>query len=169
MALHPGLAVSLALSSRPVDLLADEADIAVRIGVSGPGSLIARRLSREVFLLCAAPAYLVRSPAPRRPEDLGQHRLLDIRTDPEQRQLELSSGRVIRRVTIAPVLRSNEPEVLVDMMAVGLIVPVLPAWQPPSRDVNALFAPGRAQVPKVRAFLDFLLEALRSDPPTLAL
>ncbi len=73
MALHPGLAVSLALSSRPVDLLADEADIAVRVGVSGPGSLIARRLSREVFLLCAAPAYLDRSPAPRRPEDLGQH------------------------------------------------------------------------------------------------
>ncbi len=71
-----------------------------------------------------------------------------------------------RSVAVAPVLRSNEPEVLIQAalagvgiavvsqtmaakyLARGLLVPVLPAWQPPPRDVNALYAPGRAQMPK---------------------
>jgi DNA-binding transcriptional LysR family regulator len=186
MARHPGLAVLLTLSSRPVDLLADEADIAVRIGALGPSSLMARLLARETFLLCAAPTYLATSGVPRRPEELAAHRFLDLRTDATARQIELASGRLMRRVTVSPVLRSNEPEVVVQAtlagtgigvvsqaMAAGLIargelVPVLPAWQPPPREVNALYAPGRATVPKVRAFLDFLVEALRTDPPVLA-
>jgi DNA-binding transcriptional LysR family regulator len=187
LASHPGLSVSLALSSRPVDLLADEADIAVRIGVLAPSSLMARLLARETFLLCAAPSYLAASGIPRRPEELATHRFLDLRTDAAARQIELSSGRVTRRVSVSPVLRSNEPEVVVQaalagtgigvvsqamaarLMAQGALVPVLPAWQPPPREVNALYAPGRAAVPKVRAFLDFLVEALRTDPPVLAL
>lgn len=187
MAAHPGLAVSLALSSRPVDLLADEADIAIRIGVLGPSSLMARLLGRETFTLCAAPAYLAARGAPRRPEELAAHRFLDLRTDATARQMELSSGRLTRRVAVSPVLRSNEPEVVVQaalagagigvvsqamaarLIARGDLVPVLPAWQPPPREVNALYAPGRAAVPKVRAFLDFLIEALRTDPPVLAL
>ena len=71
-----------------------------------------------------------------------------------------------RSVAVAPVLRSNEPEVLIqaalagvgiavvsqtmaaEYLARGLLVPVLPAWQPPPRDVNALYAPGRAQMPQ---------------------
>lgn len=186
MAAHPALVVSLALSSRPVDLLADEADIAVRIGVLGPSSLVARLLGRETFLLCAAPEYLARAPAPQRPEDLAAHRFVDLRTDPTARQVELRSGRAVRRVPVTPALRSNEPAVVVQaavagagiavvprgmaagLLARGLLVPVLPAWQPPPREVNALYAPGRAAVPKVRAFLDFLVEALQSDPPAPA-
>jgi DNA-binding transcriptional LysR family regulator len=170
-----------------VDLLADEADIAIRIGALGPSNLVARLLGRETFLLCAAPAYLAANRMPRRPEDLAAHRILDLQTEATQRQIELASERVIRRVPVSPVLRSNEPEVLVQaalagagiavvsqamvagLLSRGELVPVLPAWQPPLREVNALYAPGRAAVPKVRAFLDFLVAALRRDPPAIAL
>jgi DNA-binding transcriptional LysR family regulator len=66
-----------------------------------------------------------------------------------------------KRVTISPVLRSNEPEILIqaarqhagiavvstslvgELLAGGELVRLLPEWRMPTRDVNALYAPGR--------------------------
>jgi DNA-binding transcriptional LysR family regulator len=76
------------------------------------------------------------------------------------------------------VLRSNEPEVLADAarhgvgiallpmsfvsndLAIGSLVQVLAQWTWPERAINALYAPGRRQSPRVRAFLDYLVKTL---------
>jgi len=178
MALHPALNVSLTLSSQKADLLADEADIAIRIGEAGTESLIARKLSTEQFLLCAAPAHLARAQPPRRPADLTAHRFVDLRVDPASRDVILHYGSQRRRVMVTPVLRSNEPEVVIDAalagvgiaivpasmtsahFAAGRLVRVLPNWELPLRDVNALYAPGRGGAPRIRAFLDYLVDDL---------
>jgi LysR family transcriptional regulator for bpeEF and oprC len=178
MAQHPALSVSLELGSRRADLLNEEADLAIRVGSAGAESLILRRLTVEQIVLCAAPSYCQALPQIEHLADLARHRMLDFRLDPLARDVEATSDHGIERVTISPVLRSNEPEVLVeaarqgagiaiapisfvaDDFKQGLLVPILPQWRLASREINALYAPGRGQSPKVRAFLDFLVGAL---------
>ena len=184
MAMHPELALSLNLGSRPVDLMKDEADLAIRIGPPGSDSLVARLLSRETIILCASPTYLARSGPLDHPEDLAPHRILHFTAEP---RLELIGPKGTKDLTITPVLRSNEPEILIqaarqhvgvavvsrsfigESLASGELVRVLPEWSLPTRDVNALYAPGRGQSPKVRVFLDFLVEALKAEPTVLSI
>ena len=45
----------------------------------------------------------------------------------------------------------------------GIIRRVLPGWVGPEYELNALFPRGRVQSPKVRAFVDFLVEHLNFD------
>ncbi len=183
---HADLCVSLVLGSQRADLLADEADIAIRIGESGSESLIARKLSVETFLLCASPAYLARSGPLERPGDLARHRFVDLRIDPNARDLHFEGEGGSRRAVVVPVLRSNEPDVVIEVALRGLgvavvphsmtaghiargeLLPLLPGWKLPPRDVNALYAPGRGGAPKIRAFLDYLAKDLANDPAVLA-
>lgn len=176
MALHPGLAVTLELSSRKVDLLADEADIAIRVGAPGSDQLVARLLMRDRVILCASPSYLAARPALRDLDDLSAHLMLDTRPESSTAGYELSdaSGQT-RRLSVTVALRSNEPEALAiaarehagiaviserfaaPYFADGSLVQVLPGCGLPARDINAIYAPGRRHASKVRAFLDHMV------------
>ncbi|MDB5826438.1 MAG: LysR family transcriptional regulator [Variovorax sp.] len=177
MALHPAVSITLELSSRKVDLLADEADIAIRIGSPGSEQLLARRLSREGVMLCAAPAYLAKHPVVKTVADLAAHTLLDFRPDTGAAHFELVDANG-QRQRIGPVriaLHSNDPEVLAiaavqgagiallpdrfahRALADGLLSVVLPGCGLPALEVHALYAPGRRQSSKIRAFLDHLV------------
>ena len=191
MARHPMLHVSLVLGSQHADLLADEADIAIRVGDAGSEALIARKIGTETFVLCAAPAYLVEAGMLDRPHDLARHRFVDLTPGVRSRDLTLrrnADGRSLeRKITVNPVLRSNEPEVVIqallqgvgvgvapnaliaDFLVEGSLIAVLEAWTLPTRTVNALYAPGRGNSPKIRAFLDYLVDALSSDPARLTI
>src|SRR5262249_25166023 len=61
---HPGIRVELVLDDRPLDLIEEGLDIAVRIGRLGDSSLIARRVGAVRRLLVASPAYLEAQGAP---------------------------------------------------------------------------------------------------------
>lgn len=180
MALHPAVKVTLELSSRKVDLLADEADIAIRIGAPGSDQLIARRLARDGVILCASPSYLAVHPAPKTLADLSDHPLLDFRPETSATHFELVDAQGHRQ-RVAPVhiaLQSNEPEVLAiaavqgagiailpghfarQPIADGSLVVVLPGCGLPPLDVHALYAPGRRQSSKIRAFLDHLVASM---------
>ncbi|MET0208628.1 MAG: LysR family transcriptional regulator [Burkholderiaceae bacterium] len=176
MAMHPGLVVTLELSSRKVDLLADEADIAIRVGSPGSDQLVARLLMRDRVVLCASPAYLAARPPLRTLDDLGSHILLDTRPDPGAAGYELSDAKGrMRRLAVTVALRSNEPEALAiaarqgggiaviserfaaPWFADGSLIHVLPGCGLPARDINAMYAPGRRHSSKIRAFLDHLV------------
>ena len=45
----------------------------------------------------------------------------------------------------------------------GLLRRVLAGWSGPMMDFNAVFPRGQAQAPKIRAFVDFLVERLRFE------
>ena len=52
----------MSLSDRVTDLIAEGANLAIRIGVSTPNpGLICRTLRHEPLVLCASPAYLSRT------------------------------------------------------------------------------------------------------------
>ena len=66
---HPGVLVE-------VDLLAEDVDLALRLGEVPSSGLVARRLASFPLILVAAPAYLSSHPAPGRPKDLAHHQVL---------------------------------------------------------------------------------------------
>jgi DNA-binding transcriptional LysR family regulator len=75
-AVHPRIAVELALSNRNEDLLRGDADIAVRMVRPTQGALVAKRIGRIDTGLYAHRRYLKAHTMPRRLQDLRQHALI---------------------------------------------------------------------------------------------
>lgn len=76
--LYPGISVNLQLDNNVVDLVADDADIAIRVGVLPPSQLRHVLLGRLHRIACASPAYLAQHPSLRRPEDLSAHECIGV-------------------------------------------------------------------------------------------
>ena len=76
LAAYPDVSVDLALDDRPLDLVADGFDLAIRFGELADSSLIARRLGSAHMVLCASPTYIMRHGAPASLDELGRSNCL---------------------------------------------------------------------------------------------
>ncbi|WP_165354536.1 LysR family transcriptional regulator [Tropicimonas sp. IMCC6043] len=73
-ALHPDIRFEFLPGVKPLDLMAGEADIALRISRKAPDpSLICRKISVAQFTLFGAPSYAERRGLPASPDDLDGH------------------------------------------------------------------------------------------------
>ena len=77
---HPGLEIDLTLTMRPLDLIEDRIDLAIRGGTLEDSSLVAHRIGRSDFGVVGAPAYLKARGTPKSPADLTQHECLRFRS-----------------------------------------------------------------------------------------
>lgn len=182
LALNPDVDITLDLHSRQVDFLADEADIAVRIGDFENSSLVSHLIETEQVVLCASAAYLAANGRPVQVNDLSAHRLLVLGSGGHAGKFTLPLQGRKQNITCKVALRCNEPSVLVEAarngagIAVvpigyvsyelhsGALVKVLPDLELLPESINAVYAPGRRQCPKVRAFLDFFIDYIKQNP-----
>jgi DNA-binding transcriptional LysR family regulator len=178
---HPDIYVHLDLSDRVADLVEEGLDLAIRFGPLGESSLVARRLSHVSMALYAAPSYLARRPGPVEPDDLSDHDLLAFvplprfgtwtLTGPDGQSVELSpTARMtsnnllaIREAAIAGAGIALLPSFVVNCPATGPLTTVLPGWRAPSSELFAVYPSTRNLSPKVRAYLDFVVEHLRLE------
>ena len=70
---YPKVEITLDLSNRLVDLIAEGFDLAIRTGQLEDSRLISSRVARRQFLVCASPAYLAANGTPDRLDDLKSH------------------------------------------------------------------------------------------------
>ena len=70
---YPQVEVTVRLSDRTVDLVAEGVDLAVRIGHLPDSGLVATRISQTGFVLCGSPEYLATAGMPAHPDDLCRH------------------------------------------------------------------------------------------------
>jgi DNA-binding transcriptional LysR family regulator len=173
---YPGITLELDLSPRRVDLIAENFDLALRIGsLPDDASLAARALMHLTPGLYASPAYIARKGLPSHPDDLLQHDLLTlINRNGEPVHAVLSNGPARWERDISPRVMANSPEVLMRMAVAGsgiatssgqiadpwvksgALVRLLPDWHLPEVTAWAVF-PGRRLMPaKTRAFLDWI-------------
>ena len=73
LATFPEVDVALSLQDRPVNLLEEHVDVALRIGTLADSSLIALRIGEIWEVVCASPAYLRARGTPKSPADLSAH------------------------------------------------------------------------------------------------
>ncbi len=185
LALHPRLRVSIDLSDQTIDLVSAGFDLAIRIGVLGDSTLVARRLASNRRVLCASPDYLRRHGIPRTPADLANHecillygsqgrqdvwRLLD-RDGGEiavrvSGRLESNYGEVIRDAAVAGqgIALHSTWHACEDIRA-GRLQVVLPGYGLPDSGIHAVMPQRRLVPPRVRAFVDFLAAQFGENPP----
>jgi DNA-binding transcriptional LysR family regulator len=176
MARYPAITLELDLSPRRVDLVAENFDIAIRMGdLPDDSSLAARRVALEKVGLYAAPSYIATRGLPAMPDDLLKHDLLCLlsRNGGAQSWL-LTRGKTQWSRELPARMTANSPDLLAriactgagiaassDLFATpfvekGELVRVLPEWDLPTVTGWAVF-PGRRLMPaKTRAFLDMM-------------
>jgi DNA-binding transcriptional LysR family regulator len=181
---HPEVRVEMLLSNESLDLISKEIDVALRVGNLPDSNLTARRLSVFRTQVYASPLYLERHGEPLHPDDLQHHRTLAMqkqRGNGGSYAWTLTDGKRSSDFAIDPILVANDPAALrgallcgeglmltVDVTVkafaeMGHIRRVLAGWTGPEMDFNAVFTRGQVPSPKVRAFVDFLVERLNFD------
>src|SRR4051812_20633770 len=111
----PDVTVRLMLLDRPVDLVEEGIDVAVRIGTLANSSAIATRLGHLRRVVVAAPDYLGRRGTPERPEDIAGHDVIVFGgVGGQQWQF---AGRTVR---VVPRLTVTTAEAAIDAAASGI-------------------------------------------------
>jgi len=174
---YPDIQIDLNASNRVVDLAEDGFDVAIRIARTLPPNVVARELRRVRWHLCGSPEYLEREGVPTHPANLTRHNCLTFPVPGAA--LEWHFVRGSERVTV-PVhgsLQSNMVEALHDLVLNGTGLTLLPGyiagkdiregklravledWEiEAGSSLYAVYLPTRFIAPKVRVFVDFLVE-----------
>lgn len=179
--LHPQVELDITLTDRMVDLVEEGYDMAVRITQSPSSSLIARTLSTDRMVMCAAPAYLQAAAPIHTLQEIAHHPVMAYSwwSGGDEWRFEDAQGQT-QRVMTRPRLRANsgdtcraaalagqgiiyQPQFLVgDDLRTGRLQRLLPALQGPEIPIVVVY-PSRKHLPgKVRAMVDFLVAAFQT-------
>lgn len=181
---YPDIEMELGCSDRPVDLIEEGVDCAVRGGVLGNSSLIARRVGILHFITCAAPAYLERYGRPAHPHDLRQHRCVnyfsartgkvydwDFSRDGERIQLPLRGHLAVNDSTayVSAGLAGLGVMQMTDFMVApmiedGQLEVLLPEWTSDPLPIHVVYPQNRHLSAKVRVFVEWVAELLSNHP-----
>ena len=177
---YPQVRLSVALLNRPVDLIEEQFDIALRVRPSynNDQSIIVRKFGETRSHLVASPEFLRRH-GPVTLENLASlptlamHEttarvtwtLVDAGNEREEisHQPVLCCGDfgILERAAIEGLGVAMLPDTLADRgIRNGLLVRVMPEWTSTEATIHAAFASRHGMLPAVRAFLDFLAEHL---------
>jgi LysR family transcriptional activator of dmlA len=178
----PEVDVQLHLGDRPVNLVEQGFDAAVRFGELPDARLSARRLAHNRRVLCAAPSYLKHAGEPAAPRELQQHRCIFLReSDETYGTWHLRLGPRQETVKVRGPLSTNDGESALGWaldgqgillrsqwdaapyLRSGRLRPVLPDWQLPPADIYIVFPTKAHLSAKTRALVDFMLDAFKNQ------
>ena len=181
---YPDIVLELGCSDRPVDLIEEGVDCAVRGGLLADSSLIARRVGIINFATCAAPAYLAEHGRPGHPSELARHRCVnyfssktgkihdwDFNRDGERIQLPMS-GHIAVNDSNAYVSAGLAGLGIVQMMsftlapllASGRLELVLADWSSDPLPMHVVYPQNRHLSAKVRVFVEWIADYFANHP-----
>jgi DNA-binding transcriptional LysR family regulator len=177
---YPGLRVDLLIADRYFDLAKGEADVAVRAGAPADETLVGRKIADNTWAVYASHAYVKQHGRPERVADLDRHAVIAF----DDQIAGLHAARWLSAVApnAAVAARSNTVSGLVWMAKSGIDLAVLPVHLgdpqaelvrvlDPVRELDAplylLVHPDLRQVPRVRAFLDFVVAEIDRFRPAM--
>lgn len=182
LAEHRDLRITLDLTDRMTDLVAEGVDVAVRIGDLADSNLVGVRLAENRRVICASPAYLKRHGTPKTPEELAQHNCLTLGPNSaQQRGWQLNLHGKTQIVKVGGNMACNDGSVLREWALAGYglawrslwevgedlrkkrLIEVLPRHAAPVGDIYAVFPQRRHMPLRLRVFVDHL-KANFADP-----
>jgi DNA-binding transcriptional LysR family regulator len=183
---YPDITVNMVLNNRFVELISEGFDLAIRIGEMEDSSLRARKLTETTKRLIAAPSYFEQFGRPEKIDDLNSHKLLHYSnqsagnvwklTAPsgEKRQvrtqgwLTVNDGQSLLNACVSGLGIAYLPSFLyADALRQGLVEEVMPDLPKETQGIYAVYPPGRYTQPKVRTFIDFLVESFKEKGPEI--
>lgn len=179
LAQYPALEVDLSVRDRLIDPVAEGIDVVVRLAPPRDSELVARKLGPARSLLVASPKYLKKHGRPKSVEELRQHAQVPYLTEsgplpwrlkgpggeflfPAAGRLQAASGNVLSRAVTEGlgIAQTYEPHIAEFIRRKDVEV-LLPSSEPEPRQVHALFARQKAELPKVRVFVEFFAAVFR--------
>ncbi|MFT7409529.1 MAG: LysR family transcriptional regulator for bpeEF and oprC [Oleispira sp.] len=174
---YPDISFELYISDRPVDIVQEGFDFALRIGTQEDSRLIAKPVAKQSIMVCASPTYLKQWGTPLSFEDIINHRMLVISNAEYARANWLREFEKSHSFSINAVERKltvNDIDLAYEACLQGMGVTALPSYiaerhvrsgelvhlfqniEIPTRTINAVFPQNRYLSTKSRAFLDFV-------------
>jgi len=179
---YPDIEIELSITDRVIDPVGEHADVTIRTGRIVNTSLTALKIAEFERTICAAPSYLAQRGVPRTPADLASHVCI-VMAVPLSTSWPFRTRDGIDNVEISPRVTAGSAEatlrlalngagivrlgdiILGDPIRRGLLVPLLTDVHHVERlPLSALYLAGRHRLPKVRVFLDFLVQRFARAP-----
>ena len=179
----PDIKLQLSLTDTMVDLVQEGIDVAIRISELSDSSLVARRLGLDRRIVVASPAYAEKHGLPKKPEDLHDHNCLILSTaqaltdwefshNGETRKIhvdgpfEANSGVAVHAATLAGIgIAQLASYVAVPDLKAGRLISCLDEFVTSQRPIYAVYPHRRHLSPKVREFVNFLIERFTPIAP----
>ncbi|WP_432757958.1 LysR family transcriptional regulator [Pseudomonas syringae] len=174
---NPELKLTVTFTDTVIDLIEEGIDLSIRFGsLKDSSGLVARRLTVQKQVICAAPKYLERHGCPDSLEELQNHscivnyrrgqrmswNVLD--EQGEQTRItppgthEVGDGDAIVSMAVAGQGICQMPRSLIrDHLEAGRLVPVLERFNPSDVEIHAVWPQTRHLLPKVRRVVDELV------------
>ena len=176
---YPGVSADVLLVDRIVNVVEEGFDVAVRIGPLPASGLSAVRVGQVRRIVCAAPEYLRKHGIPNTPADLGAHQI--VAAAPVSATAEWRFGDTAQTsVRVTPRLKVSSVAAAIDIarqgwglvrvlsyqvgpdLEDGSLHEVLQDHAPEPLPIHLVHVEGRRAPAKVRAFIDFARDRLRS-------
>jgi DNA-binding transcriptional LysR family regulator len=175
---NPEIELQLLPRSSPTDLVADEIDVAIRIGQPADSSLVVRRLATDAIVVVGAPAYLRRHGTPRSLAELQSHTCLRYSWEAERPSWRYRRSSCRSAPPLHGNLVASDASVIREASIQGLGIAILPSHivaadvrsgrltrllehelrqQIP---INVVYAQRRRLPLRIRAFVDFVVTSL---------
>lgn len=181
---HPQVTLDLKLSDTAFDLIDGSFDLALRSLALKDSSLKARKLADDVRVLCASPSYLETHGIPSAPSELSSHKLIAfgdmhsrVLIGPEGAKtllnfnthncrLIVDDGRSQKLATLAGSgISMNAIWSVHSELKDGSLVRILPQYKvDDDTGLWLVYPKSNVLTPKVRVFIDFLIEKIGKPP-----
>jgi len=179
LALHSELKVEMTVSDARQDLVAEGADVAIRLGELDDSVFGARKLDTLERMLAASPGYLKARGTPKKPADLAAHDCIfgpgnfgrdswsfsrdgaEISVDVRGRIHTNSGPGVFSSVMAGLGIAMVSTAIAGPEIKAGLLMPLLRSYKLSPVEVHAVFPGGPRPSAKVRALVDYLAEELK--------
>jgi DNA-binding transcriptional LysR family regulator len=167
----PKIQLELVMDDREKDLIAENIDASLRLGVLVDSAQVARKLAQSQRLVVASPAYVARKGAPKTPTDLREHSGIVYRQSNGgedwvfrrgnseikiriRRLLTFSAAEGVRAAVIAGLgFTVCERWMFAPELESGQVVPLLKEWRLPPMDLWVIYPSGQLTSTKARAFI----------------
>ncbi|HSX52023.1 MAG TPA: substrate binding domain-containing protein, partial [Cellvibrio sp.] len=187
---HPRLEIELTSTDRRVDHVQESVDVSIRIKQQLDDGMVARKIATVPTIFCASPEYIARAGRPKTPADLREHDCLVFRLAADGRFLRwgfVENG-VRFDAEVRAAIISDDIDVLARLAAAGGGITRLAAFvandylrrgelkelftcdectgfnaEVEPLDIYACVRDRHQLTPKVRALMDYLVEALPAE------
>ncbi len=181
---YPDIVVELGCGDRPVDLVEEKVDCAIRAGDLADSNLVARRIGVLQFVTAAAPSYLAKHGKPMHPNELMQHRCINYLSHRSGKAYEWDFVRGDERLLLAipHSLAVNDSTAYLSCGLAGLgimqmasysiqplidtgrLALMLEDWTNTPLPIQVVYPQNRHLSAKVRAFVEWIADLFAAHP-----
>jgi DNA-binding transcriptional LysR family regulator len=174
---YPEVKLEVEFNDRLIDVVAEGYDVVIRVGEIEDTNLVARKFTLSRAVVVASPEYIKRKGCPKTVEDLTQHDCIAYSLLPTPTQWDFYKDGVRSSVMVDPRAMCNSAEIEVAMVvqdigitrlplftceqevASGDLQIILEGYDQMELGVYAVYPHRQYLTAKVRAFVDFVVEA----------